>query len=98
LEFAHNGLHLLTHCRYPHKFNSTLVPAEFHKKYEHVKSGEMLKEEKIELGARIMTTRSYGNKLRFYDVKSGTGAEMKRRVRLRLTNRQRASSFRSCAN
>jgi lysyl-tRNA synthetase class 2 len=56
---------------YPHKFDSTLVPAEFHKKYNHIKTGESIKDDKIEFGARIITTRSYGNKLRFYDVKSG---------------------------
>ncbi|KAF2417433.1 putative Lysyl-tRNA synthetase [Tothia fuscella] len=55
---------------YPHKFNSTLIPADFHKKYEHLKKGELIKEDKIELGARIMTMRSYGTKLRFYDAKS----------------------------
>jgi lysyl-tRNA synthetase class 2 len=57
---------------YPHKFNSTLVPAEFHSKYEHLKSGEAIKEDKIELGARIITMRASSSKLRFYDVKSGS--------------------------
>jgi lysyl-tRNA synthetase, class II len=57
---------------YPHKFNSTLVPSEFHKKYEHLKTGETLEKDEIRLGARIITMRASSAKLRFYDVKSGT--------------------------
>jgi lysyl-tRNA synthetase class 2 len=56
---------------YPHKFTSTLIPADFHAKYQHLKSGEAVKEDKIELGARIITMRASSAKLRFYDVKSG---------------------------
>jgi lysyl-tRNA synthetase class 2 len=55
---------------YPHKFDSSLVPADFHTKYEDLKKGELRKDDKIRLGARIITMRSSSSKLRFYDVKS----------------------------
>jgi lysyl-tRNA synthetase, class II len=45
------------------------VPSEFHKKYEHLKPGETLKDVSIRLGGRIITQRTAGAKLRFYDVK-----------------------------
>ena len=39
-------------------------------KYQGIKTGETLKDIEIQVGARIMTKRSYGNNLRFYDVKA----------------------------
>lgn len=45
---------------YPHKFDSTLVPASFHEKYAHLKRGETMEKEEIRLGARIMNKRELG--------------------------------------
>jgi lysyl-tRNA synthetase, class II len=39
-------------------------------KYQGLKTGETLKDVEIQVGARIVTKRSYGNSLRFYHVKA----------------------------
>jgi lysyl-tRNA synthetase class 2 len=55
---------------YPHKFHvNTAVPA-FLAKYEHIKSGEELKDVEIRVAVRIMTIRSAGKSLWFYNCKS----------------------------
>lgn len=55
---------------YPHKFQTNTSLGEFVEKYQSIKTGETLKDVEIQVGARIMTKRSYGNNLRFYDVKA----------------------------
>ncbi|OCL01546.1 lysyl-tRNA synthetase [Glonium stellatum] len=55
---------------YPHKFQTNTSLGEFVEKYQSLKTGETLKDVEIRVGARIITKRSYGNSLRFYDVKA----------------------------
>jgi lysyl-tRNA synthetase class 2 len=51
---------------YPHKFHAELDPRTFVQKYEHLKRGELEQSVELRLGARIMSKREFGNKLRFY--------------------------------
>jgi len=55
---------------YPHKFQVNFDTREFHDKFNHLMSGETLKDIEIRVGGRIITKRTYGNHLRFYDIKS----------------------------
>lgn len=51
---------------YPHKFHTELDPRTFVEKYQHLKRGEYDQSTQLRLGARIMSKREFGNKLRFY--------------------------------
>ncbi|KAF1992456.1 putative Lysyl-tRNA synthetase, cytoplasmic [Aulographum hederae CBS 113979] len=53
---------------YPHKFSVTTDLRQFLEQYKDVKTGEQLKDTEVRLGARILTKRSSGSKLVFYDV------------------------------
>jgi lysyl-tRNA synthetase class 2 len=55
---------------YPHKFHVNFDARQFHDRFKHFKKGESDKNTEIRLGGRIITKRSYGKKLRFYDIKS----------------------------
>ncbi|KAF2664011.1 lysyl-tRNA synthetase [Microthyrium microscopicum] len=54
---------------YPHKFQTNFEPAKFHEKYNHFKPGDQEQQTEIRLGGRIITQRTAGANLRFYDVK-----------------------------
>jgi lysyl-tRNA synthetase, class II len=58
---------------YPHKFHTTIDfdPSAFHDKYASLKPGESSEKDEIRVGGRIITMRSAGNNLRFYDLKCG---------------------------
>lgn len=56
--------------RYPHKFHVNAKLGAFHEKYADIKSGESQKDVEIRIGLRIMSQRSYGASLRFYDCKA----------------------------
>lgn len=55
---------------YPHKFQTNFDAREFAPKFNYLKTGETKKDTEIRIGGRIITKRSYGNSLRFYDIKS----------------------------
>ena len=55
---------------YPHKFQVTTDLREFLKKYESLKTGEVLKDVEVRLGGRIYVKRSSGSKLLFYNVRA----------------------------
>ncbi|GAW26049.1 putative lysyl-tRNA synthetase [Rosellinia necatrix] len=55
---------------YPHKFHVNARLGTFHEKYADIKSGESRKDVEIRIGLRIMSQRSYGASLRFYDCKA----------------------------
>jgi lysyl-tRNA synthetase class 2 len=55
---------------YPHKFQTELDPRTFVEKYQHLKRGEYDQSVELRLGARIMSKREFGNKLRFYVTQS----------------------------
>jgi lysyl-tRNA synthetase class 2 len=55
---------------YPHKFDVNTPLSDFISKYSHLKSGETLPDVEIRIGLRVMTMRSAGTSLRFYDCKS----------------------------
>ncbi|KAF2751150.1 lysyl-tRNA synthetase [Sporormia fimetaria CBS 119925] len=54
---------------YPHKFHVDTRVGEFLEKYEHLKKGEVLEDVEIRVAVRIMSIRSAGNALRFYNCK-----------------------------
>ncbi|KAF2405251.1 lysyl-tRNA synthetase [Trichodelitschia bisporula] len=55
---------------YPHKFNVITNPHEFHQRFDYLGNGESAQDIEVRVGARIITKRSYGKNLRFYDVKT----------------------------
>lgn len=55
---------------YPHKFHVSLSLLEFINKYADLNSGEHLKDVEVSLAGRIMSKRSSGAKLNFYDLHS----------------------------
>ncbi|KAI9808959.1 MAG: lysyl-tRNA synthetase [Phylliscum demangeonii] len=55
---------------YPHKFQVTTDLRDFVKEYEHLKTGEQLKDVEVRLGGRIYTKRTSGAKLVFYDIRA----------------------------
>jgi len=55
---------------YPHKFHTELDPRTFVGKYQHLKRGEYDQKTELRLGARIMSKRELGSKLRFYVTQS----------------------------
>ncbi|KJR81195.1 lysyl-tRNA synthetase, class II [Sporothrix schenckii 1099-18] len=56
---------------YPHKFLVDYDAHNFANEYSHLKSGEVDKSREIRLAGRIFTTRRAGNKLIFYDIRTG---------------------------
>lgn len=55
---------------YPHKFHVSLSLPEYINKYANLNSGEHLKDVEVSLAGRIMSKRSSGAKLNFYDLHS----------------------------
>ena len=55
---------------YPHKFHTELDPRTFVEKYSQLKRGEYDQKTELRLGARIMSKRELGSKLRFYVTQS----------------------------
>lgn len=55
---------------YPHKFHTELDPRTFVEKYQGLKRGEHKTGTELRLGARIMSKRELGSKLRFYVTQS----------------------------
>ncbi|KIW08897.1 lysine-tRNA ligase [Verruconis gallopava] len=51
---------------YPHKFHTELDIRTFVDKYQHLKRGEYDQSVELRLGARILSKRELGSKLRFY--------------------------------
>lgn len=60
---------------YPHKFKVSISNPAFLKKYEYLKRGETLPEEKVSIAGRIHAKRESGSKLKFY-VLHGDGVEV----------------------
>lgn len=60
---------------YPHKFNVTTKLPEFIEKYQHLKKGETLPNDKVNVSGRIMVKREAGSKLKFYVLK-GDGVQV----------------------
>ncbi len=54
---------------YPHKFHNSTTISEFITKYSHLEKDSKL-EELVSLSGRILTKRSAGAALIFYDVRS----------------------------
>jgi lysyl-tRNA synthetase, class II len=55
---------------YPHKFQVNTDLRDFLTKYKHLKTGELLKDVEVRIGARIYTKRASGSNLLFYDVRA----------------------------
>ncbi|XP_057846166.1 lysine--tRNA ligase [Cryptomeria japonica] len=53
---------------YPHKFSATLSIPDFIKEYQNIRKGQHLDNEEVSLAGRIMSKRSSGAKLNFYDL------------------------------
>uniref|UniRef100_A0A0C9S7S3 lysine--tRNA ligase n=1 Tax=Wollemia nobilis TaxID=56998 RepID=A0A0C9S7S3_9CONI len=60
---------------YPHKFNVSLSIPAFVQKYGNLGSGEQCKDIEVSLAGRILSKRSSGAKLNFYDL-HGDGAKV----------------------
>eukprot|EP01018_Ginkgo_biloba_P006849 Gb_06956 [translate_table: standard] len=60
---------------YPHKFHVSLSVPGFIKKYRNLNNGEQLKDVELTLAGRIMSKRSSGAMLYFYDL-HGDGAKV----------------------
>ncbi|TLD31388.1 hypothetical protein PspLS_02380 [Pyricularia sp. CBS 133598] len=66
---------------YPHKFLVDYDASQFEQDFKHLKSGDVDQTREIRIAGRIFTKRSSGNKLIFYDIKTGsdtttTGSKM----------------------
>ena len=59
-----------THKTYPHKFSRNIRLPEFVPKYEHLKTGEHVKEVEVRVAGRVYTKRASGSKLVFYDIRA----------------------------
>ncbi|KAI0871054.1 hypothetical protein GGS24DRAFT_77763 [Hypoxylon argillaceum] len=55
---------------YPHKFHVNTRLADFVTTHADIESGDSRKDVEIRVGVRIMSQRSYGSSLRFYDCKA----------------------------
>ncbi|KAF2277793.1 lysyl-tRNA synthetase [Westerdykella ornata] len=55
---------------YPHKFHVNTRVGDFLEKYDHLKKNEVLEDVEIRVAVRIMSIRSAGNALIFYNCKS----------------------------
>lgn len=60
---------------YPHKFHVSMSILEYIEKYETLESGAHLEDVQVSLAGRLMTKRSSGAKLFFYDL-HGTGGKV----------------------
>lgn len=60
---------------YPHKFNVSTSLEDFINKYNHLKEGETLENEKLSVAGRIHSIRESGAKLIFYDLR-GEGVKI----------------------
>ncbi|CAI9102926.1 OLC1v1001320C1 [Oldenlandia corymbosa var. corymbosa] len=56
---------------YPHKFQTTMTIPEYVNKYASLESGDHLEDVDVYLTGRIMTKRTSGKKLVFYDLHGG---------------------------
>jgi lysyl-tRNA synthetase, class II len=68
---------------YPHKFHVSISLEEFINKYNHLKDGEMLENEKLSVAGRIHSIRESGSKLIFYDLR-GEGVKIQVMANARL--------------
>lgn len=68
---------------YPHKFHVSISLEEFIEKYNHLKDGEMLENEKLSVAGRIHSIRESGSKLIFYDLR-GEGVKIQVMANARL--------------
>eukprot|EP00741_Cyanophora_paradoxa_P010161 tig00020510_g9836.t1 len=55
---------------FPHKFQISMLLPEFVEKYKDIESGTHLEKEVISLSGRVMTIRTQGAKMVFYDLKA----------------------------
>jgi len=60
---------------YPHKFHVDTRVSDFLEAYEYLKKGEILEDKEVRVAVRIMSIRSAGNALRFYNCK-GEGQQI----------------------
>lgn len=60
---------------YPHKFHVSISLEDFINKYNHLKEGETLENEKLSVAGRIHSIRESGAKLIFYDLR-GEGVKI----------------------
>lgn len=56
---------------YPHKFHVSITIPEFVEKYNHLKRGEKIEDEKVSIAGRIFTKRESGAQLKFYVIHGG---------------------------
>lgn len=68
---------------YPHKFKVSTSLEEFINKYNHLKDGDMLENEKLSIAGRIHSIRESGSKLIFYDIR-GEGVKIQAMANARL--------------
>lgn len=68
---------------YPHKFHVSISLEEFISKYNHLKEGDMLENEKLSVAGRIHSIRESGAKLIFYDLR-GEGVKIQVMANARL--------------
>ena len=60
---------------YPHKFNVTYDLRNFEKEFGHLKKGDLLRDQQLNVGCRIYNIRTAGENLKFYEV-AVDGAEI----------------------
>ena len=68
---------------YPHKFHVSISLEEFISKYNHLKEGEMLENDRLSVAGRIHSIRESGAKLIFYDLR-GEGVKIQVMANARL--------------
>lgn len=68
---------------YPHKFYVSTSLEDFINKYNHLKDGDMLENEKLSVAGRIHSIRESGAKLIFYDLR-GEGVKIQVMANARL--------------
>ncbi|KAH9317389.1 hypothetical protein KI387_019158 [Taxus chinensis] len=73
-QYLENRLKVLTALKstgvnpYPHKFHANISIPDFINKYQNLSKGQHLDNEEVSLAGRIMSKRSSGAKLNFYDL------------------------------
>lgn len=55
---------------YPHKFDVSISLPSFVEKFSHIGNGEWLKDVSVDVAGRVLSIRSAGSKLIFYDLSS----------------------------
>lgn len=68
---------------YPHKFHVSTSLEDFISKYNHLKDGDMLENDKLSVAGRIHSIRESGSKLIFYDLR-GEGVKIQVMANARL--------------